>query len=78
MKTNFIINGKIQLVLVPSNDLEKELLKELCQQPVDMQMFTKLQVGLDSFADAIIVTTSAPKQEKKPEIIIEDEDVTFK
>lgn len=74
MKNNFIINGRIQLVLVPSNDREKELLKELCQQPVDMQMFTKLQVGVDSFTDAVIITTAAPVA-KKPEIIIEDEDV---
>ncbi|MEY4332823.1 MAG: hypothetical protein RLZZ196_1561 [Bacteroidota bacterium] len=57
MKITWIINGKVQLVLTPSNEREKQLLQELSQTPVDMQMFDKLQTGPDSHVDAVVITT---------------------
>lgn len=57
MKCTWIINGKLQLVLTPSNEREKQLLQELAQTQVDMQIFDRLQTGTESHIDAVIITT---------------------
>ena len=57
MKATWVINGKVQLILTPSNEREKALLEELCQAPVDMHMHDKLQTGQDSHINAVVITT---------------------
>ena len=55
MKTTWVVNGKLQLILTPSNDRERDMLKELAQGPVDIQVFEKMQTGTDSHNDAAVI-----------------------
>ena len=56
MTVTWIINGKLQLILTPSDDREKNMLAELGQGPVEMQIFPKIQTGTDSHNDAAVIT----------------------
>ncbi len=55
MKITWVLNGKLQLILTPSDEREVGLLKELAQGPVDIQTFEKLQTGTDSHNDAVVI-----------------------
>lgn len=55
MKVTWILNGKLQLILTPSDEREVGLLKELAKTPVEVQVFEKLQTGTDSHADAMVI-----------------------
>ena len=62
MKVTWILNGKLQLILTPSNDIDKQLLQELAKTPVEIQMFDVLQTGTDSHADTVIITKKTSTQ----------------
>lgn len=64
MKATFIKNGKLQLILTPSDEVEKILLTQLSQTPVEMQQFSTLQVGTDSVNDAVVLTPAIKGEEK--------------
>jgi len=52
----FIVNGRLQLVVSPSNELEKMLLVQLATDKVDIQLHPTLQVGEKVYADCITLT----------------------
>lgn len=56
MKVTWIINGKLQLILTPSDAKEEALLRELAQAPVEIQIRDTLQTGLDSHNNAAVIT----------------------
>jgi hypothetical protein len=56
MKHVWIRNGKLQLVLVPTDPVEISLFEELSQAPVDMTHHRTLQVGLEAVNDCVVIT----------------------
>jgi hypothetical protein len=52
----FIVNGRLQLVVSPSNEMEKMLLTQLAQDKVDIQLHPTLSVGERVYADCITLT----------------------
>ncbi len=58
MKSTFILNGKVVLVLKPENDAEKQMLDLLSKQPTVLQKVTdKSNYALVYGSDSIIITT---------------------
>lgn len=58
MKFQFMVNGSVDLVLVPENDLEKSLLKSLTTQENQFKQVTKgTSVGAQ-FNDGTIIITA--------------------
>ncbi len=55
MKTQWIVNGKIQLIISPTNDMEKELLEKLATTPVEITLHKTLQVGEESVNDSVVI-----------------------
>jgi hypothetical protein len=56
MKAVWIRNGKTQLVLIPTDEIETAMLKELSKTPVDISQHLTLQTGLESVNDCIVIT----------------------
>lgn len=56
MQCTFIVNGKLQLVITPSNNLEKEMLQELFKQETTGTMQEKLQIGDKALVDSVVIT----------------------
>ncbi len=56
MKCTWVVSGKLQLILTPSDEREESLLKELAQDAVEIQVFEKLQSGLDSHSNAAVIS----------------------
>lgn len=55
MKAHWIKNGKIQLILTPSDEIEVALFKQLTQTPVEISMHEVLQLGVESVNDAVVI-----------------------
>jgi hypothetical protein len=65
MKTTFILNGKVVLVLKPENDAEKQMLELLSKQDTKMQKVTdKSNYALVYGSDSIIITTEDAEKAK--------------
>lgn len=64
MKATWIRNGKLQLVLIPSDEIEVAMFKELSKQPVEISQHGVLQVGLEAVNDCVVISP-APKIETK-------------
>lgn len=56
MTNIFIANGKLQLVLIPSTEIEKLMLEQLCQGPIEVQIHPTLQVGDKQCVNAAVIT----------------------
>ena len=61
MKASFIVNGRLQLILSPSSEIEKELLRQLSQNPIGIQIYEKIQTGLDSHMNAVVITNETDR-----------------
>ena len=59
LKSTWLVNGKIQLVLTPTNEREKSLLEELTKGPVEITMHDRLQIGQEAAADSLVISTKA-------------------
>jgi hypothetical protein len=66
MKYQFNVNGVVSLILVPENELEKNLLKSLSVQPNEFKETTKSSSVGAQFADGTIIIsgTHATKAEE--------------
>lgn len=56
MKHVWIRNGKTQLVLIPTDEVEIAMFKQLSQTPVDISYQGSLQIGLESVNDCVVIT----------------------
>lgn len=62
MTTTAIINGTIKLIIVPSNEIEKLVLDNLCAGPVEIQMHPTLTVGDKQCVNAVSITPAKGKE----------------
>lgn len=58
MKTTFIQNGKLSLVLTPENDIDKVLLSDLFKTSVDATQVSTMQIGDINHVNCVIITPS--------------------
>jgi hypothetical protein len=66
MKSTFILNGKVVLVLKPENDAEKQMLELLSNQKNAVQKVTeKSNYALVYGSDTVIITTDDEAKDKK-------------
>jgi hypothetical protein len=64
MKSTFILNGKVVLVLKPENDAEKQMLDLLAKQQNNMQKVTdKSNYALVYGSDSVIITAEDAEKE---------------
>lgn len=64
MKSTFILNGKVVLVLKPENDAEKQMLDVLAKQQNKMQKVTeKSNYALVYGSDSVIITSEDAEKE---------------
>jgi hypothetical protein len=64
MKSTFILNGKVVLVLKPENDAEKQMLDLLAKQQNNMQKVTdKSNYALVYGSDSVIITSEDAEKE---------------
>lgn len=61
MKAILVKNGKLQLILAPSDEVDKILLTQLSKTPVEMHKHSTLQVGTENVTDAIVIMAAEPK-----------------
>jgi hypothetical protein len=65
MKSTFILNGKVVLVLKPENDAEKQMLDLLAKQQNNMQKVTdKSNYALVYGSDSVIITAEDAEKEQ--------------
>ncbi len=62
MITTFLLNGELKLVITPSNQIEKDLLLQLCKGPVDIQILDKVQIADKAYADSAIITIAGKRE----------------
>lgn len=56
MKINSSINGKISIVLIPENDMEKMILEEIAKNPVEIFFHKKVQVIDKEYMDSVVIS----------------------
>lgn len=75
MKCTIVSNGDLSLVIVPENELETQVLKELFKGPVESQSMDKVQIIGSALQNAVVIKASKqeaiikPKESSNPVVI---------
>lgn len=73
MQYEFVVNGGVSILLVPENEMEEHLLKQMMKQDNDLQEIrTSVTVLSKTFKNGLVIGKKSPTKKETPDLGYKD------